>query len=86
MSLLKRSEMNRFKKGLLALAALAILAVPLVVAAYLSPEVTITSAAVQPEAQPDGSRESGKRAGESGVVRSWRQSWSLSKCVNSVRT
>lgn len=51
MSLLKRSEMSRFKKGVLALAALAVLAIPLVVAAYLSPDVTITSAAL-PEAQP----------------------------------
>jgi beta-lactamase regulating signal transducer with metallopeptidase domain/uncharacterized membrane protein YkoI len=52
MSLIKRSEMSLRKKSILVTVAVVLLAVPLVIAAYISPVVKVDPPSAIPEAQP----------------------------------
>jgi beta-lactamase regulating signal transducer with metallopeptidase domain/uncharacterized membrane protein YkoI len=52
MSLLKRSEMSVYKKSFLGVAALLLLAVPLVVAGFFSSDVNVDRASALPQARP----------------------------------
>ena len=63
MSLLKRSELSFNKKILLAVVALLLLAIPLVAAAYFSPEVSVNFAGIRPEAKPTETLTEKKEAG-----------------------